>query len=174
MRRGPETRRGPAGPEPGLRPSARLFWVGRRGIVRPSPAHAAGGRGAAHSMNDVTSREPMAPPEAGPAAETPAAEPAARRPKLRPLLGLKPIVARYKGRVAAALAALLIASVATLAVPVAVRRMIDLGFSRERVGLIDEYCAGMSAVVALLAAASASRYCLGTTLGERVVADLRR
>src|SRR5262249_28832922 len=40
--------------------------------------------------------------------------------------------------------------------------------------LIDEYFAVMIAVVGLLAAASAARYYLVTTLGERVVADLRR
>jgi ATP-binding cassette subfamily B protein len=128
-------------------------------------------------MNDATLREPIAAPAAAPVgaeAAPAAAEPAARRRKLRPLLGLKPFVARYKGRAAAAVVALLLASLATLAVPVAVRRMIDLGFSRERVGLIDEYFAVMIAVVGLLAAASAARYYLVTTLGERVVADLRQ
>jgi len=128
-------------------------------------------------MNDVTLREPMAP--AAPAGAAPAdgsavAEAPPPRRKLRPLLGLKPFVLRYKGRAAAALCALLVASIATLAVPVAVRRMIDLGFSRERVGLIDEYFMVMIAVVGLLAVASAGRYYLVTTLGERVVADLRR
>ena len=123
-------------------------------------------------MNDATLREPIAPAAVEPAAAT--AESAARRGKLRPLLGLRPFVARYKGRAAAALVALLVASLATLAVPVAVRRMIDLGFSAERVELVDQYFAVMIAVVAVLAAASASRYYLVTTLGERVVADLRR
>ena len=67
----------------------------------------------------------------------------------------------------------LIASIATLVVPVAVRRMIDFGFTDERIGLIDQYFGVMIAVVAVLAIASASRYYLVTTLGERVVADLR-
>jgi ATP-binding cassette subfamily B protein len=123
-------------------------------------------------MNDVTTRDAIAPPAAPQAA--PAAETGARRGKLRPLLGLMPFVARYKGRAAAALIALLVASLATLAVPLAVRRMIDLGFSAERVELVDQYFAVMIAVVAVLAAASASRYYLVTTMGERVVADLRR
>src|SRR5690349_1615234 len=127
-------------------------------------------------MNDVTASEAVTAaaqpaPAAGVAA--PAAAPA-RRGTLRPLVALLPFVKRYKGRAALALVALMVASAATLAVPVAVRRMIDLGFSRERVGLIDEYFAVMIAVVALLAVASASRYYLVTTLGERVVADLRR
>src|SRR6185437_5191978 len=83
-------------------------------------------------------------------------------------------VKRYKGRAALALIALIIASAATLAVPIAVRRMIDLGFSSERVALIDQYFAVMIAVVAVLAGASAARYYLVTTIGERVVADVRR
>jgi ATP-binding cassette subfamily B protein len=123
-------------------------------------------------MDDVTANEAAAVLTA-PETATDAA-PAARRRKLRPLLGLMPFVARYKGRAAAGLVALLLASAATLAVPIAVRRMIDLGFSAERVALIDQYFAVMIAVVAVLACASASRYYLVTTLGERVVADLRR
>ena len=84
-----------------------------------------------------------------------------------------PYVLRYRGRAAAALVALLVASLATLVVPVAVRRMIDFGFSAEHTGLIDQYFGVMIAVVAVLATASAARYYLVTTLGERVVADLR-
>jgi ATP-binding cassette, subfamily B, bacterial len=125
--------------------------------------------GAAKTMNDVSASQETAPP-VSPAAT---AAPEARRGKLRPLLGLMPFVARYKGRAAGALIALLVASLATLAVPIAVRRMIDLGFSAERVELIDQYFAVMIAVVAVLACASASRYYLVTTIGERVVADLR-
>jgi ATP-binding cassette, subfamily B, bacterial len=96
-----------------------------------------------------------------------------RKAKLRPLLALWPYVARYRGHIAAAVAALTVASLATLAVPVAVRRMIDFGFSAERIGLIDQYFTVMILVVAVLAGASALRYYFVTVLGERVVADLR-
>ena len=98
---------------------------------------------------------------------------AEREVKLRPLLALWPYVARYRGHIVGACAALVVASLATLAVPVAVRRMIDFGFSAERIGLIDQYFAVMIAVVAVLAGASALRYYFVTMLGERVVADLR-
>ena len=94
--------------------------------------------------------------------------------KLRPLLALAPYVARYRGQAIAALAALVVASVATLVVPLAVRRMIDFGFSPEGIALINNYFAVMIAVVAVLAGASAIRYYLVITLGERIVADLRR
>jgi len=98
---------------------------------------------------------------------------AERRHSVRPLLGLVPFVVRYRGRAVAALVALIVAAVATLAVPIAVRRMIDNGFDPTRAGLIDQYFGVMIAVAAILAGASAMRYYLVTTLGERVVADLR-
>ncbi len=93
--------------------------------------------------------------------------------KLRPLARLVPYVGRYSGRALAALAALTVAALTTLVVPLAVRRMIDFGFSDKAVQLIDSYFAVMIAVVAVLAVSSALRYYLVTTLGERIVADLR-
>jgi ATP-binding cassette, subfamily B, bacterial len=88
-------------------------------------------------------------------------------------VALVPFVARYRGRIAAALGALAVAAMATLAVPLAVRRMIDYGFAAESAAFIDQYFAMMLVVAAVLAASSALRYYLVTTLGERVVADLR-
>ena len=111
-------------------------------------------------------------PAAGPSPETPQKK--SRGVKLRPLLALAPYVARYRGQAFAALVALIVASAATLVVPLAVRRMIDFGFSPEGIALINSYFAVMIAVVAVLAGASASRYYLVITLGERIVADLRR
>ena len=55
--------------------------------------------------------------------------PAESRAKLRPLLALAPYVARYRGRAILAFISLTIAAITTLVVPVAVRRMIDLGFT---------------------------------------------
>lgn len=94
--------------------------------------------------------------------------------KLRPLLALAPYVARYRGRALLAFVSLTIAAITTLVVPVAVRRMIDFGFSPEGIALINSYFSVMIAIVAVLAAASASRYYLVMTIGERIVADLRR
>ena len=111
----------------------------------------------------------------GPTPDAPETEPKkSRGVKLRPLLALAPYVARYRGQAFAALVALIIASAVTLVVPLAVRRMIDFGFSPEGIALINSYFAVMIAVVAVLACASASRYYLVITLGERIVADLRR
>ncbi|HEV7408340.1 MAG TPA: ABC transporter transmembrane domain-containing protein, partial [Bradyrhizobium sp.] len=101
-------------------------------------------------------------------------QPAKRAARLRPLLALAPYVARYRGRAALALVALTIAAMTTLLVPVAVRRMIDFGFSPEGIAMINKYFSVMLAVVAVLAGASAARFYLVMTIGERIVADLRR
>ncbi len=97
----------------------------------------------------------------------------ARSRQLRPLLALSPFALRYKGRIALAVVALTAASIATLIVPVALRRIIDFGFTSDDGGLVHFYFAAMLAVAALLAAASSARFYLVMTLGERVVADLR-
>jgi ATP-binding cassette, subfamily B, bacterial len=100
--------------------------------------------------------------------------PARTGAKLRPLLALAPYIARYRGRAVLAFISLTVAAVTTLVVPVAVRRMIDFGFSPEGIAMINSYFSVMIAVVAVLAGASASRFYLVMTIGERIVADLRR
>ena len=106
--------------------------------------------------------------------ETPSIDRPVRRARLRPLLALAPYVARYRGRAILALVALTVAAITTLLVPVAVRRMIDFGFTPKGIALINNYFSVMLAVVAMLALASASRFYLVMTIGERIVADLRR
>jgi ATP-binding cassette subfamily B protein len=96
-----------------------------------------------------------------------------RRVPFRALKAALPYALAHRGRMAAALAALVTASAATLVVPLAVRRMIDFGFSNSNAGLIQSYFLGLIGVVAVLALASGARYYLVMTLGERVVADLR-
>lgn len=106
--------------------------------------------------------------------EAPLMQSPLKRARLRPLLALAPYVGRYRGRAILALIALTIAALTTLIVPVAVRRMIDFGFSPEGIAMINRYFSVMIAVVAVLAGASAARYYLVMTIGERIVADLRR
>jgi ATP-binding cassette, subfamily B, bacterial len=74
----------------------------------------------------------------------------------------------------AAFLALLVSAAATLAVPLAVRRMIDLGFSGIEPDLIDKYFATLAGIGLILALASAARFYCVNWLGERVVADIRR
>jgi ATP-binding cassette subfamily B protein len=134
----------------------------------------AGGGHAPHELRsmNVVERAPAPVPQA--VTEPPAQPPVApRKSKLKPLAALLPYIWRYRARAIAAVCALVVAALATLAVPVAVRRMIDFGFTDEGVVLINSYFSVMIAVVAALALASAMRFYLVTTLGERIVADLR-
>ncbi|WP_404925587.1 ABC transporter transmembrane domain-containing protein [Mesorhizobium sp. ORM16] len=97
-----------------------------------------------------------------------------RRRSLKPLRRLFPYIGRYRTLVAGAVISLIVAAVTTLALPLAVRRMIDHGFTPSGSSFIAEYFAALVAMAALLAAASAGRYYFVITLGERVVADIRR
>ncbi|MCE1237552.1 MAG: ATP-binding cassette domain-containing protein [Hyphomicrobiales bacterium] len=105
---------------------------------------------------------------------TDAAGETSKRRSVRPLKTLLPYLARHRGHVAAAFAALIAAAGVTLALPLAVRRMIDHGFSAADSAFIDRYFAVLVVLAAALALASASRYYLVTWLGERIVSDLRR
>ncbi|MBZ9745456.1 ATP-binding cassette domain-containing protein [Mesorhizobium sp. CO1-1-7] len=97
-----------------------------------------------------------------------------RRRSLKPLRRLFPYIAGYRTLVIGALISLAIAAATTLALPLAVRRMIDHGFSSASTTFIAEYFGALVAMAAVLAAASAGRYYFVITLGERVVADIRR
>ncbi|PYB73112.1 ABC transporter transmembrane domain-containing protein [Rhizobium wuzhouense] len=96
-----------------------------------------------------------------------------KRRSLKPLADLFPYLARYKGLVAGALAFLCLAAVTTLALPIAIRRMLDHGFNASDSEFINKYFAMMIVMALVLAVASALRYYYVITIGERVVADLR-
>lgn len=70
-------------------------------------------------------------------------------------------------------AALVLSAAVLLAIPLAVRRMIDFGFSGGDGRAIDWYFLGLGGLGAALAIASAARFYAVNWLGERVVADLR-
>ncbi len=88
------------------------------------------------------------------------------------LRALWPFVMRQRGLFIAWLVALAAASAATLSLPVAVKQMIDGGFSSA--GNIDRAFALLFLVALALALASAARFYFVSLLGERVVADLRQ
>ena len=84
---------------------------------------------------------------------------ARRRPRgrtVRPLLALVPFIMKYPGMIAGAFVALVMATLATLAMPIAVRFMIDNGFSRDDAGSIDSYFLALLVVAIVLGAASAA------------------
>lgn len=95
------------------------------------------------------------------------------RPDFRSLATFWPYARAQKRRIAAALVALVVASLATLVLPVAVRRVIDVGFAGGERQLADSYFILLIGVVAVLALASSARFYLVMTVGERIVASLR-
>ena len=98
------------------------------------------------------------------------------RPKgssLKPLKTLVPFILAYRGTLIAALLALLVASAALLALPVALRYLIDNGFAANDVTTINRYFGWFFAAAAVFGGFAALRYYLVSWLGERVVADIR-
>ncbi|WP_088348093.1 MULTISPECIES: ABC transporter transmembrane domain-containing protein [Rhodomicrobium] len=113
--------------------------------------------------------------DAAPVGNSALSRTAAKRPALsaESLRTLKPFVLRYKGTLALAVIGLVLAAGATLVLPVAVRRMIDFGFSGDSAHLINSYFAMLLVVAAVLAGASAVRFYCVSWLGERAVSDIR-
>ena len=96
-----------------------------------------------------------------------------KRRSLKPLRRILPYMARYRGMIVGALISLVLAAGTTLTLPLAVRRMIDHGFSGVDGAFINTYFGMLVVLAALLAIASAGRYYFVITLGERIVSDLR-
>ncbi|MFN0114054.1 MAG: ABC transporter transmembrane domain-containing protein [Paracoccaceae bacterium] len=106
-----------------------------------------------------------------PAAGVTDADRAASR-RVGALASLWPFLWPYRGLVALAGLALVVTAGVSLALPLAVRRVID-GF-RDGSNLLDSYFAAALAIAAVLSVGTGLRYYLVTRLGERVVADIRR
>jgi ATP-binding cassette subfamily B protein len=103
-----------------------------------------------------------------------AAKGRAKSRSLKPLRGLWPFIRPYRGTLAAAIVAMLVAAAATLVLPLAVKGLIDHGFSNAVAVRISQYFFAFVAVAAVVGVASATRYYFVTWLGERVIADLRK
>ncbi len=89
------------------------------------------------------------------------------------LAALWPYLIRRKTWLALALLFLLLASAATLALPLAARNLVDFGLHGGPDGALGRYFAMLMGAAVLLAAFSAARFYFVTRIGERVVADLR-
>jgi ATP-binding cassette subfamily B protein len=98
------------------------------------------------------------------------------RPKaksLKPLRALWPFIRQYGAVLSAAVAALLVASAAMLATPVALRYLIDNGFIAGDAATVNRYFGWFLAATVVFSLFASLRYYLVTWLGERVVADIR-
>ncbi len=100
------------------------------------------------------------------------------RPKsqqgLKPLSSVLPYVRRYRGLIGAWLTFLTLSSAATLVLPIAVRFMIDDGFSAADAAFVDRAFLVLLGVAIVLAIATSLRFYFVSTLGEKVAADLRQ
>jgi ATP-binding cassette subfamily B protein len=100
----------------------------------------------------------------------------ADRPKaksLKPLAALAPFLRPYRGRLALALFALVVAAAAMLALPVALRQLIDHGLAANSAATINRYFLGFLGAAVAFGGFAALRFYYVTWIGERVVADVR-
>jgi ATP-binding cassette subfamily B protein len=93
---------------------------------------------------------------------------------LKPLRRLVPFVLRYPWRLGLTVAFLLISAISSLAIPAIAGKIVDKGFLTQNLDMVTQY-GGLAIVVSLVMAISgAARFYFISTIGERVVTDLRR
>jgi ATP-binding cassette, subfamily B, bacterial len=91
---------------------------------------------------------------------------------LNSLKGLLPFITPHKSLMAYWLLALIVSSSTTLVFPVALKHLVDQGFSKN--GDIDRWFLLLFGVALLLALATALRFYFVSLLGEKVIAGLRK
>lgn len=91
-----------------------------------------------------------------------------------PLRRLLRFLLPYRGRVAIALVALVVAAGSVLALGQGLRFVIDSGFGSGNPAMLNTALAGVIAVAVVLSVATFTRFYLMMSVGERVIADLRR
>jgi ATP-binding cassette subfamily B protein len=120
---------------------------------------------------------PMSAVPHPPRPDHPAAPPAPRPGSPKALAALAPFVAPYRGRIVLALLFLFGAALATLALPLALRSLIDQGLAPagpgERLMALREHFGALFAVGAAIGVFSGLRFYSVSWLGERITADLR-
>nr|WP_244922272.1 ABC transporter transmembrane domain-containing protein [Oceanibaculum indicum] len=94
--------------------------------------------------------------------------------RLGPLRHLLRFLAPYKGQIAGALTALVIAASTVLGLGMGLRYLVDGAFGAGNPALLDQAVIVLFGVVLVLAVASYVRFYLVSWIGERVVADIRK
>ncbi|MBT7953464.1 MAG: ATP-binding cassette domain-containing protein [Gammaproteobacteria bacterium] len=98
------------------------------------------------------------------------------RPKassVRPLKMALPFIKPYTGRLMLAFICLSIASISMLGMPIAIRYVVDYGFSSNNVDSINLYFMALLGLALVYSVFASFRYYLVMWIGERVVADIR-
>ncbi|HEY3328199.1 MAG TPA: ABC transporter transmembrane domain-containing protein, partial [Novimethylophilus sp.] len=99
------------------------------------------------------------------------------RPKsknIRQLARIAGFLGPYRRQIVTASAALVVASASILALGQGLKIVIDHGLSAGSTALLDQALVGMLAVIAVMAAATFTRFYYVSWIGERVTADIRR
>ena len=93
--------------------------------------------------------------------------------KLSAFIQLSSFFKPYKLRMLVAFFVLIIAAAAALALPIAIKLIIDQGYVLQQSDHLNQYFLLLLAIVAVMAVFSAVRFYLVMWLGERIVADIR-
>ncbi len=126
----------------------------------------------ADSRKNAIAPSPMPPADAQP--PMPTSQERAKGRDLRQLRRLWPFARPYRGQIAGAVGAAALAAAMVLALGRGIGALIDEGFGRGNVELLNQALVIIIAGTALLSAATYARVSLVSWLGERVVADIRR
>jgi len=94
--------------------------------------------------------------------------------RLRHLGILLDFVAPYRARIAGAAIALIVAAGSFLIIGQGLRRVVDMGFAHGDASALNAALVALLGVIAVMAAATYTRFYLVSWLGERVIADIRR
>ena len=97
-----------------------------------------------------------------------------RQRDLKPLLRLWPFVRPHGWRIFGAGVALVIGAVSTLVLGAILRSLVDKGFTQGNPAFLNQALIFMLGAISMMALAAFMRMYLGTWLGERLVADLRK
>ncbi len=87
---------------------------------------------------------------------------------------IKPLVTPYKKHIMLALLLLFLGAAANLAIPVAFKQMIDLGFAAENQNTLSYYFLVVFIVSSLMILFTSLRYYWVSWIGQKVVTDLRK
>jgi ATP-binding cassette subfamily B protein len=95
-------------------------------------------------------------------------------PEVRPIRRLYPFFAKYPFAIGSALAFLLVSAVVSLVVPALLGRLIDGGLIENNLAGIERYALALVGAALVMAVANALRLYFISSVGERILADLRQ
>lgn len=103
-----------------------------------------------------------------------ASKPTTPKASLNHLRLIKPLITPYKKHILLALLLLFLGAAANLAIPVAFKQMIDLGFAAENQDTLSYYFVLVFVVSSLMILFTSLRYFWVSWIGQKVVTDLRK